>query len=193
MFFFPSIDSLAEWSILGYIFLLFRTLNISCHSLWPENFCWEVSWYAYGFSLITDTWFFSWCLWNPLLSLTFAILIITFPELDCLCSLCFLYLDIYLFFIVVCFFGCFICFCLFLLFRAAPKAYGSWTGATAASLCHRHNSTGSEPHLWPHHSSWQCQIPDPLSEAREETWILMDTSRISFCCTTKGTLFPSWS
>ena len=31
-----------------------------------------------------------------------------------------------------------------------------------------------------HHSSWQCQIPNPLSEARDPTRILMDTSWICF-------------
>ena len=30
-----------------------------------------------------------------------------------------------------------------------------------------------------HDSSWQCQIPHPLSEARDQTPILMDTGRIS--------------
>ena len=35
-----------------------------------------------------------------------------------------------------------------------------------------------------HHSSWQCQIPNPLSEARDGPCILMDTSRIHFHCTT---------
>ena len=35
-----------------------------------------------------------------------------------------------------------------------------------------------------HHSSLQCQIPDPLSKARDHTRILMDTSQIPFCCTT---------
>ena len=38
------------------------------------------------------------------------------------------------------------------------------------------------------HSLWQCQILNPLSEARDGTHILMDTSRIHFCCTTTGTL-----
>ena len=38
-----------------------------------------------------------------------------------------------------------------------------------------------------HHSSWQCQIPDPLSKARDQTCILMDTSQICFCCATTGT------
>ena len=38
-----------------------------------------------------------------------------------------------------------------------------------------------------YHRSWQCQIPDPLSEARNRTHILMNTNQIRFCCTTKGT------
>ena len=41
-----------------------------------------------------------------------------------------------------------------------------------------------------HHSSWQHQIPDPLSEAWDRTCILMDTSWICFRCTTMGT--PSY-
>ena len=38
-----------------------------------------------------------------------------------------------------------------------------------------------------HHSSWQCQIPDILSEARDWTCIFLDTSQIPFCCATGGT------
>ena len=38
-----------------------------------------------------------------------------------------------------------------------------------------------------HHSSGQHQIPDPLIEARDWTCILMNTSRIRFCCATMGT------
>ena len=38
-----------------------------------------------------------------------------------------------------------------------------------------------------HHSSWQCWIPDPLSEGRNRTCILMDTRRICLCRTTMGT------
>ena len=38
-----------------------------------------------------------------------------------------------------------------------------------------------------HHSSQQCQISNPLSEARDRTHLLMDTSQISLCCTTMGT------
>ena len=38
-----------------------------------------------------------------------------------------------------------------------------------------------------HHSSQQCLTSDPLTEGRDQTHILMDTSRICFCCTTMGT------
>ena len=37
------------------------------------------------------------------------------------------------------------------------------------------------------HSSWWQGNLNPLSEARDETWILKDTSQICFCCTTVGT------
>ena len=36
-----------------------------------------------------------------------------------------------------------------------------------------------------HHSLWQCQIINLLSKTRDRTCILMDTSWIRFCCTTK--------
>ena len=32
-----------------------------------------------------------------------------------------------------------------------------------------------------HHSSWQCQILNPLNEARDQTCILMETSQVHFC------------
>ena len=38
-----------------------------------------------------------------------------------------------------------------------------------------------------HHSSWQCRILNPLSEARDQTRILMDPSQMHFCCATTGT------
>ena len=38
-----------------------------------------------------------------------------------------------------------------------------------------------------HQSSQQCQIPDALTEARDRTHILMDSSQIHFHCVTKGT------
>ena len=37
-----------------------------------------------------------------------------------------------------------------------------------------------------HHSSRQRWIPDPLSEARDQTHILNDTSWFHFCCTIMG-------
>ena len=40
----------------------------------------------------------------------------------------------------------------------------------------------------PHHSSWQCQILNPLNEARDRTWNFVVPSWIHFCCTTAGTL-----
>ena len=39
-----------------------------------------------------------------------------------------------------------------------------------------------------HHSSRQHQIPDPLSEARDQTYNLMVPSGIGFHCSTMGTL-----
>ena len=38
-----------------------------------------------------------------------------------------------------------------------------------------------------HHSSRQCCIPDPLSEAREQTCTFMDTSQVRFRFATTGT------
>ena len=43
-----------------------------------------------------------------------------------------------------------------------------------------------------HHSSWQCQILNPLLEARDRTHNLMVPSPIHFCCTTMVTpAYPS--
>ena len=45
-------------------------------------------------------------------------------------------------------------------------------------------------HIWDlHHSSGQCQILNPLSDARDQTCILMDTSWICFCSATMGIPF----
>ena len=49
--------------------------------------------------------------------------------------------------------------------------------AAAASLHHSQSNTRSKPHLL-HDSSWHRWILNPLSEARDQTWILMATSRI---------------
>ena len=44
-----------------------------------------------------------------------------------------------------------------------------------------------------HHSSRQRRILNPLSKARDQTYILMDASQIRFLCTTVGTpLSPSF-
>ena len=67
------------------------------------------------------------------------------------------------------------CHVFFFFFRASPVAYGSspargQIGASVASL--RHSHTRSEPlsHVCNlHHSSWQCWILTPLSEARDQT------------------------
>ena len=54
-------------------------------------------------------------------------------------------------------------------------------------------ATRDPSHIFdPHHSSRQHQIPDPLSEARERTCILMDTSRIPYHCTTMETPNNEW-
>ena len=73
----------------------------------------------------------------------------------------------------------------FCLFRAPTAAHGGsqargLIGAIAAGLHHNHSSAGSEPsrvcNL--HHSSWQRQTLNPLSEARDGTCVLMDASRV---------------
>ena len=44
------------------------------------------------------------------------------------------------------------------------------------------------------HSSWQCQILNPLSEARDQSHVLMDTSQVHYCWATMGTPVSSfWS
>ena len=67
---------------------------------------------------------------------------------------------------------------------------GSRIGAIAACLRHNHSNAGSRLSLWPTHtySSWQCRILNPLSEARDRTCIIMDTSWVRHCWATTGTL-----
>ena len=79
-----------------------------------------------------------------------------------------------------------------MLFRAVPTAYGNsqargeselqllaYTTAIAtqdlSSICNLH------------HSSWQCQILNLLSKARDQTCILMDTSQVCYHWATMGT------
>ena len=71
--------------------------------------------------------------------------------------------------------------------------------AIAAVLHQSHSNARSEPCLQPipqltavpdthlHHSSWQCQILNPLSEARDQTCVFMDTSWVHYCWATTGT------
>ena len=64
-----------------------------------------------------------------------------------------------------------------MLFRAAPKAYGSSIGVQSeqqleSDLCH---------------SSCQCQILNPLSKARNQTLVLMDTRWVCYQWATMGT------
>ena len=72
----------------------------------------------------------------------------------------------------------------FCLFRATPKAYGGSqargpTGAAAAGLHHSHSSTTCCT-CDLHHSSRQCQVLNPLSEARDGTRILRDASWVHY-------------
>ena len=77
-------------------------------------------------------------------------------------------------------------FLFFCLFRATPVAYGGsqargLIGAVASGLCQDHSSVGSSCVCDPQHSSRQCQIFNPLSEARDHTCLLMDTSLVCYC------------
>ena len=83
----------------------------------------------------------------------------------------------------------------FLFFRATPVAYeGSQArgliGATAAALCHSHSNARSKPRLQStrlQSGSPQCQILNPLIEARDQTRNLMVPSQIPFHCATMET------
>ena len=80
----------------------------------------------------------------------------------------------------------------FCLFKAAPAAYGGSQArdlirATAASLCQSHGRPDPSHICNPHHSSRQCQILNPLIEARDRTCNLMIPSRICFHCPTDRT------
>ena len=57
-------------------------------------------------------------------------------------------------------------------------------GATAASLCYSHINTRSKLHL---QTTQQCQILNPLTEARDQTQGLMVTSWVHYHWATTGT------
>ena len=65
------------------------------------------------------------------------------------------------------------------------EAYGYSQARCPIGLHHSHSNLGSEPHL--HGNSWQCQILNPLSKARDRTCVPLDTRRICFHCTTTRT------
>ena len=74
-------------------------------------------------------------------------------------------------------------FIIFYFFRAAGVAYGSSQargrlGATAASLCHSHSNVRYSRICDLRHNSWQHWILNPLSEARDQPSILMDTGQV---------------
>ena len=82
---------------------------------------------------------------------------------------------------------------MYVFFRAAPVAYKNSQGmgriGAAILLAYAIATAMQDLSLVCelHHSSWQCRILDPMSEARDQTCILMDTSRIHFHCATTGT------
>ena len=81
-------------------------------------------------------------------------------------------------------------FCLF--FRATPMAYGSsqargQIGAAAASLHHSHIKEGPSLICNLHNSSQQRWILNPLSEARDQTWVFMAISQVCYCWATRET------
>ena len=72
---------------------------------------------------------------------------------------------------------------IFFFFRTAPVAHGGSQargriGAGAAAASHSTATPDLSCIYDLHHSSQQCQILNPLSEARDQTWVLMDTSQI---------------
>ena len=80
----------------------------------------------------------------------------------------------------------------FCLFRATLEAYGRFQARVESELEPLAFTTATatpDPSCICdlHHSSQPCQIRDPLSEARDRTHILMDTSQDCFRCTTMGT------
>ena len=91
-----------------------------------------------------------------------------------------------------CFFF-FVFFCLFF-FRATPAACGGspargWIRTVAAILHHSPSNSGSKPRLWSTPQLTATPDPfDPLREARDGTYVPMDTSQIRFCWAMMGTL-----
>ena len=71
----------------------------------------------------------------------------------------------------------------FFLFRAAPSTFGSSQargriGAAAAGLHHSRCNVGSKPRLQPTPQLRATQVLNPLSEARDGTQVLVNSSRV---------------
>ena len=60
--------------------------------------------------------------------------------------------------------------------QAEGLEVGGQIKTATASLHHSHSPTRSKLHLQTNHNSRQCQILNPLREARDQTHILVDTS-----------------
>ena len=70
---------------------------------------------------------------------------------------------------------------IFSLFRAEPMAHGSCQargpkGAVAAGLCNSHSNAGCALH----YSLQQCGILNPLSEAKDQTCVHVDTGQVCY-------------
>ena len=74
--------------------------------------------------------------------------------------------------------GFFVCLFVFafLLFRATPEAYGNSQARVQIVAATATATQILSPVCDQHRSPWQCWIPNPLSEARDRTSILMDIS-----------------
>ena len=87
----------------------------------------------------------------------------------------------------------FFLFFVFCLFRAIPAAYGGsqargLIGATELPAYTTATATPEPSHVCNvHHSSQQCQIVNPLSEAMDRTRNFIVPGWIRFCCSTTGT------
>ena len=74
---------------------------------------------------------------------------------------------------------------MYCLFRATPKAYGvsqarGGIGAIATGPHHSHSNVRSKPHLQSTPQLMAAPDPNSVSEARAQTFVLMDASQIHF-------------
>ena len=78
----------------------------------------------------------------------------------------------------------------FLLFRVSPAAYGSSRArAQIGAIAYTRATAMPDPsHIYDvHPSSWQRWILNPMSEARDQTHVLMETSQACYWGATMGT------